>query len=113
MNSFKGVVVLSLCLMMPTTGMTATDEDNLSIEELGAFCEGLWKLGRGAVQGRGQGISEDDMLERLNDGLKGKSTLGPRMRHMMRTTVKGAYLTDATPSQYAGRVQADCMKAVK
>jgi hypothetical protein len=113
MNAFKKTSILLLCSMMPMTGMAAIDEDNLSVEEVGAFCEGLWKVGRGAVQERLRGTSEDEMLERLSEGLKSSTTLGPRMKHMMRTTVKGAYLTGMTPSQYAGNVQAECVKAVR
>ena len=101
-----GVLLLGAYALLAASGAQAS--------EASEFCEQLWRVAKSAAQEADKGADEDDMLARLREGFKGTS-LDSDQRHMIRTTVKGAFMRDKdqSPSRYAGRVQSACMNAAR
>lgn len=112
---FKSVIpcfVITTALLLPYAAH-ARDLQDEDAAGLSRFCESIWKIGKKAAQNRDNGLGEDEALETLDEAMR-QMGLGPNAQHVMRTTVKGAYLhASDTPSQYAAASQNACMQAIR
>lgn len=100
-------------VLMAACTAQARDIEDMSGMEMARFCEKLWTVAKSVAQQADAGEDEDEILGRLEQGLKG-TIIGPKLRHLYRTTIKGAYLRDnESPSRYAARVQLSCMEATR
>ena len=99
--------MLAIVLLGTGNIALARDLDDFNAEERSVFCQGIWKVAKAAALSRDKGESEDVLLERL-EGILNEKDYGYKYKHVMRSTVKGAYLSRKPPSQYAMESQVAC-----